>query len=486
MDQELFDKVSQIISQLGEEAPMSDERRALFEEFISYFETYPAFWLQYIREELKANETERALKLFYRCLPNVPDVELFQEYLKWITTNCTDKQKIWAAYEYAVANVGKDMAAIPIYNQYVEFAEQAGPLIVPIEKLRKVFQQALLIPMDGLTEFHLKYRSWEKSKNENLANINLPEQERHFKATAAIYHEKKRYQRQLQCQLYPMQKGFDSLHRWRLFIEYEKKNRLGSNPETLKAYVVYAYKCALMSLRYCSILWHEYAQFLVQIDDSNEAIAIYAQAIKIIPNNLMLHFTYAELLESRKRAGEARQVYIDIIKRSEDNPSHYTLSTIQYLKFLQRTEGPISMRTQFIKAIETGRCIYHLFLAIAEIENYVNMNVDATLKILRMGLEKYGDDPAYIEATISMLIKMNADEDVITVIENTAQDLPVEKRIKLYKQLYSHLLYCRGKENLLQKTAEEILKYDKTETPDKMTLRQFFLPVNFKENVLSY
>lgn len=482
MNQELFDKVSNITRQLEVEAPMSDERRALFEEFISLFETYPSFWLQYIREELNANETDRALKLFYRCIPNVPDVELFLEYLNFVTKNCTDKQKICQAYEYAIASVGRDMGAIPIYNKYVEFAEQAGPLIVPIEKLRKFYHRALLIPMDGLTEFHLKYKNWEKSKNEILANSHLPEQDKHFKATAAIYHEKKRYQKQLQCTLNTMQNGgFDSLHRWRLFIEYEKKNRLRSDPETYKSYVVYAYKCALMSLRYCSILWHEYAQFLVKIDESNEAISIYKQAIKILPDDLMLNFTYAELLESRKRAGEALQVYQEIIKISEENPSKFTLSTIQFLKFLQRTEGPISMRKRFIQAVQTDRCTYHIYLAVAQIENSVNMNVNATMKILHLGLDKHGTDPAYLEAAISMLIKMNAIEDVITVLEKARNQLPGEKLIKLYKKIYSHLLYCRGKENLLQNIGEEILKYDKSETPDKMTLRQFFLPVNFHE-----
>ena len=145
MNQELYDHVSQIACQLEEEAPMTDERRALFEEFISLFETYPSFWVQYIREELKANEEERALKLFYRCLPNVPDVDLFLEYLNYVTKTCTDKQKICAAYEYAIANVGRDMGAISIYNKYVEFAEQAGPQIVSIDKLRRVYQRALTI-----------------------------------------------------------------------------------------------------------------------------------------------------------------------------------------------------------------------------------------------------------------------------------------------------------------------------------------------------
>ncbi|OHT06236.1 hypothetical protein TRFO_25797 [Tritrichomonas foetus] len=482
MNQELFDRIQPLIKRLEEEAPMSDERRALFEEFFTYFETYPSFWLQYIREELAAGENDRALKLFYRCLPNVPDVELFLEYLNFVHKTCTDRRAICAAYEYAIANVGRDIGAIPIYNNYVDFADSAGNEIVPLDKLRRVYQRALLIPMDGLMEFHQKYKNWEYSKSMQLAQQLLPEQERHFKATATVYHAKKRYQKQLQCTLCTMDdNGFDYLHRWRLFIEYEKTNPLASNPETYRAYVVYAYKCALMSLRYCSILWHEYAQFLVSIDDSNEAISIYSQAIKILPDNLMLHFTFAELLESRKRASEAFQVYRSIIERSEGNPNHITLSTIQFLKFLQRTEGPIAMRKEFITSVEHGRCTYHLFLAIASIENSVNVNREAALRILNLGLEKHGTESDFLESAIRMLIKMGADEEVIRIMNKAKNELPMDKMLEMYKILHSHLLFCRGKEQLLHSTEEEIVLNDPSETQDKMTLRQFYLPTDFHE-----
>ena len=130
-----------------------------------------------------------------------------------MTKTCTDKQKIYAAYEYALSSVGKDMNAIPIYNKYVEFAEQAGTQIISIDKLRKIYHRAHLIPMEGLQEFHGKYRNWETDKSPHLAPQLLPEQERHFKATAAFYHTKKQYHRQLQWTLRPMQNGsFDSLH----------------------------------------------------------------------------------------------------------------------------------------------------------------------------------------------------------------------------------------------------------------------------------
>lgn len=91
----------------------------------------------------------------------------------------------------------------------------------------------------------------------------------------------------------------------------------------------------------------------------------------------------------------------------------------------------------------------------------INMNLNVTLKILHLGLDKHGADPVYLVAVISMLIKMNAVEKVITVIENARNQLYCERFIKLLKKIYSHLFYCRRKENLLQNIGEEILKYDK-------------------------
>lgn len=481
MDQAIFDKFTEIYQKIDADAPISDEKRELYETLINMFPTYPEFWIWYIRDELNANNQDLAQKLFYRCLPIVPDVALFQHYLDYVTATCTDKQQICAAYEYALSNIGIDMDAKSIYMQYVEFAQVAGNEIVSVEHLRRLYHRALLIPMNGLNEILAHYENWEKSKSRELANKLIPEQERHFKATANVYHKKKKYHEPLKCELHSIEQGgFDSLHRWRLFIEFEKTNPLGASPEILKSYVVYAYRCALMSLQYCSILWHEYAQYLVSIDESNEAIDVYKKAIHILPKNLMLNFTYAELLESRKRSSEARELYQQLIEQSKENPSDFTLAAILYLQFLQRTEGPISMRKEFMKLMQAESCTYHLYLAMAKIENNVNVNRDAAIKIITLAAQKYGDDNSFQEKVIKRLIDMNAEKEVLTILENNQTKLSKESKLEIYKTFWKHLFYRNGDAQLLNQIKQEIETMEPTEI-DKMDLMEFYLPTDFRE-----
>jgi len=215
------------------------------------------------------------------------------------------------------------------------------------------------------------------------------------------------------------------------------------------------------------------------INDSEAALDVYSQAVEILPNDLLLNFTYAELLESRKRANEAINVYHKLINSPDLNQADYTLSVIQYLKFLQRSEGPNTMRKEFIASLESGKCTFHLPLAVASIENYVNVNPDAASRILTYSLERYGNEPEFFDAAVSYLIKFEEYDKVSSFISGAQKYLSQEEMKKLYKEFYKHLLYIRGKESLLKEIESAILKLDQTETQQKMMLRRFFLPDDF-------
>jgi tetratricopeptide (TPR) repeat protein len=334
--------------------------------------------------------------------------------------------------------------------------------------------------MDGLREFFGNYRAFEERKSLQLARSQVPEQEKHFKHTASVYHTKKRYQRQLTQTLCMMDssEGFDLMHRWRLYLEYEKSNPLTCGTEQFRAYVVFAYKCALTCLRFCSLIWHEYAQFMIEEGDASEALAVYAQAIEALPDCLMLNFSYAELLESRKRSGEAIPVYRALIERQRD-PGAKTLATLQFLKFLQRTEGPASMRKEFIMALQTRECTYHLVLKISSVENLVNQNRSAAVKILLMGVEIHGREREFLEAAVRELLNMKAHQEVAGVIAHAKAVLPPPRLVEMYKNMYDQLVFSVENEALMAQVEQEILALDRTVTPESLALKRFFLPPDY-------
>ena len=194
----------------------------------------------------------------------------------------------------------------------------------------------------------------------------------------------------------------------------------------------------------------------------------------------MLNFTYAELLESRKRSSEARELYQQLIEQSRENPSDFTLAAILYLQFLQRTEGPISMRKEFMKLMQAESCTYHLYFAMAKIENNVNVNRDAAIKIITLAAQKYGDDNSFQEKVIKRLIDMNAEEEVLTILENNQTKLSKESKLEIYKTFWKHLFYRNGDAQLLNQIKQEIETMEPTEI-DKMDLMEFYLPTDFRE-----
>lgn len=492
MDRRSFERAQELDKILFDgrnDGPITDARRALFEEYLSIYATYPPIWEQYISEEMELGpeNDERVMRLFYRALPVVPKVSLFQNlYIPFVSRRSENRQEICAAYEYAISQVGLDIGAIGLYRGYTQYAKQVGEQIVPIDKLRRVYQRALTVPMDGLKEFHADYQRFEREKKQDLANAILPEQERRFKATASVYHEKKRVQKQLEWSLCRLDdaNGFDSLHKWWMFIKFERDLRLQVSTEQHRGFVVFAYKCALCVHRFCALLWNEYGQFMLQEGEVDEALAIYKQAIDVLPLSPLLHFTYAELLESRKRSGEAKHVYQGLIDRLAD-PEHikdYTLATIFYLKFLQRTEGPNSMRQVFVCALNKMNCTFHLLLEVASMENLVNENRDAAFRILMYGVgdTKYGKDPIFIENVIKQLLKMGAVEQVMSVIGHAKHKrlLSEDKLREMYELLFDDLLFKRDKDALLNEVEQEILRLNPSETSEAMSSRRYFQPKN--------
>jgi len=198
----------------------------------------------------------------------------------------------------------------------------------------------------------------------------------------------------------------------------------------------------------------------------------------MMPRNLMLHFAHAELLETMKRAGDAKQVYRALIERLEDPPA-VTLATIQLLRFVQRSEGPGLMRREFVVAVQRGRCTFHLVMAAASIDNLVNANPAASLRILMLGVERYGTEPEFLECVVKQFMYLGADKQALQVATQADAVLAPRKRLEMYELLYSHLLFKRDLEEQRNEVERRLLELNPDESPETMELRRFFLPKGF-------
>jgi len=481
MDQQTRNYLERLSEKLDQKCPMNPERRELYEEFLKFWPTAFSRWIDYIREEIEINNVESVQKLFNRCLPKVPNVKLFVEYINFVKSQHSDPSVICASYDYAISQIGLDMDALEIYESYIDYIESVPDNQISMDVPRNVFHLALDVPMHNLPNFQQRYHKFEETKNAQGANALLKVWDQRAKESKSAYFQKKSRHKLLRYNLLEQNNSyFDLLHRWRIYLDFELQNPLKLKPDRHQAFVIYAYRCALIPLRYSWLIWHDYCQFLISCGDDNSALEAYKEAISVLPHNLLLNFSYAELLESRKRSTEAHAVYQRVLETTSKIDER-TLSMIQFLKFVQRTEGPNSMRQQFIKFVDQTEYTYHLFLAIASIENSVNLNVDASKRILMECFSRNQNDEACLEEIVKLLIHIGANNELALVMNHAKSVMSQEKRLTLCWTLLDHLRCIPESETIMLNIESDILEMSPNITREQMNLYNFFLPIDMSK-----
>lgn len=138
-------------------------------------------WIAYVKMELSNNELMRVEQIFSRSLLNVPNVELWSLYLDYIrrrnnlTTDTGGKARaiVSQAYEFVLNSVGCDREAGKIWSDHVQFVK-SGPGNVggsgwqdqqKMDSLRKVYQKAVTMPVQGVEHLWREYDQFEQGLN---------------------------------------------------------------------------------------------------------------------------------------------------------------------------------------------------------------------------------------------------------------------------------------------------------------------------------
>lgn len=139
-------------------------------------------------------------------------------------------------------------------------------------------------------------------------------------------------------------------------IKYEESNPEKVDAVRLRVRVRHAYIHALSCLQFYPDMWFAFAASEKLMNDVSSSMAILDRALYLLPESLLLHFTRADLLESLGRTKEAKERY-EALLVDEKNAS--SLTYIQFMKFLRRTEGEKAARTLFLRARKV-RCLFVL------------------------------------------------------------------------------------------------------------------------------
>ncbi|KAI8824353.1 uncharacterized protein EV422DRAFT_317763 [Fimicolochytrium jonesii] len=317
--------------------------REAYEGLLEQFPTAVKYWLAYIDFEQKHRAFNKVEALFGRCLRSVPAVELWRAYVNYVRrihspSNAPPESKlesrntILKAYESVLQNVGNDKDAGHIWSDYINFIKSGETTSIyedqqQMDSLRRAYHRAIWIPLTNIEQLWKDYDTFENGLNKLTAKKFLSEK-------SAGYMTARTALRELKHLLEPIEKAqrtwmakppswtekhVQILAAWKKYIAWEKANPLRLEDKNgWISRVTFAYRSALLMLRFYPEIHYDAAMFLKSVGRTEEAATMLKTGADTLPTSLLLNLSFAELEESRKKDfAEIAKIFEKLITQLE-------------------------------------------------------------------------------------------------------------------------------------------------------------------------
>ena len=309
--------------------------------------------------------------------------------------------------------------------------------------LRSAYRQAVIVPTAGVVAFWKDYQTLENDaadpNDRTMAQDYIQSLLPKYNGARLLYRDRAAVMEGIDLNAVAKPIGvsakFDGqVHLWKRILEYELTNpeQLGEADKFLER-ISFTYEQALLTLYRCADIWAEYAEYMVEHKEEDAeaaAEAIYQRGLDACPTSLLLHFSYCDFLEDRKRAGDARKHYQKVVD-TQPGP----LVAVQFLKFLQRTEGKKASRAFLPKVITKDFCTYHVLVAAARMEHHLNGDSKVARNIYEHGMStKFAQEPDFVNAYLDFLMELNDLNNTRVVFERALNALEPERSLDIWNR----------------------------------------------------
>lgn len=423
----------------------SGKEREAFERFLNTFPTAGAVWTRYVQRELEQKHFDYVDNLFKRCLVSSVSVELWMTYLKYVVDATMAskagpmerKNKIRECYEYALGHIGMDVGANVVWEDYIAWLKREG---YDPNSVCEVYFRALSNPMHKLDQL---WRDYEKF-TEKLTRSNTNEVSAKYSTSKRVYEERLRQTAGLTKGVLarPPRNLSADLHQarlWKQLIEFEKSNPQDLDEDKLVARVAFTFNQALVALYHYPEIWHQAAQYQLSIGQVEAAKRLYAMALGVLPNCLLIHFQFCDFLELHNFGAEADTVYRNLTQQFAQNE----LVWIQYMYFARRVHGAQSGRKVFFKARKQATATYHIYIAAAQLEYYVNKDPQVARNIYELGYHQFERNPVFLRHYVNFLYHQSGEDSHMRVLfEKILANLPPAQSLELWNQFLQFETVC--------------------------------------------
>ncbi|KAL6502516.1 hypothetical protein OROHE_024521 [Orobanche hederae] len=388
-------EAAEILANEALRLPISDAV-LIYEQLLATFPTSAKYWKQYVEALMAVNNDETARQVFSRCLLNCLQVPLWRCYIRFIrkindTKGMEGQEETKKAYEFMLNYVGADIASGPVWMEYIEYLKSVPAQTTLGESqrmtaIRKTYQRAIVMPTHHVEQLWRDYENFENTVSRALAKGLVSEYQPKYNSARAVYRERKKYVDEID---------------WNMLAIPPSGSVKKSNPQrcdnaSANKRIVFAYEQDIGGSR-------------------DSAIKVFQRALKALPDSEMLKYAYAELEESHGAAQAAKQVYESLVG---DGVNATSLSLIQFIRFLRRTEGAEAARKYFLDARKSPNCSYHIYVAYA---------------MMAFCLDKDAK-PSYILEYADFLCRLNDDRNVRALFERALSSLPPDESVEVWNR----------------------------------------------------
>ncbi|KAG4395893.1 hypothetical protein AAZX31_19G061100 [Glycine max] len=438
-------ETAEILANEAQHLPVA-EATPIYEQLLLLFPTAAKFWRQYVEAHMAANNDDATKQIFSRCLLNCLQIPLWRCYIRFIR-KVNDKkgmegqEETRKAFDFMLNYVGADIASGPVWMEYIAFLKSLPAINAQEEShrmttMRKVYQKAIVTPTHHIEQLWKDYENFENSVSRQLAKGLISEYQPKYNSARAVYRERKKYVDEIDWNMLAVPptgsyKEEMQWMAWKRLLSFEKGNPQRIDTASSNKRIIFTYEQCLMHMYHYPDIWYDYATWHAKGGLIDSAIKVFQRALKALPDSEMLRYAYAELEESRGAIQAAKKIYESVMG---DGDSATTLSHIQFIRFLRRTEGVEAARKYFLDARKSPSCTYHVYVAYATMAFCLDKDPKMAHNVFEAGLKRFMHEPVYILEYADFLIRLNDDQNIRALFERALSSLPPEESVEVWKK----------------------------------------------------
>ncbi|MBW0506479.1 hypothetical protein O181_046194 [Austropuccinia psidii MF-1] len=297
-----------------------EKTREVYSSFLQNFPDAANQWVAYADLELGHGHFPEVEQIFSRCLRSSVSVELWAFYLNYIRrVNPVEGDKaaasraiIISAYDFSLNHIGIDHESGQIWMDYINIVkagEASGTWQEQqkMDTLRKLYQRAVCIPLDNIEQIWKEYDHFEHQMSKMTAKKFLADKSAQYMMARSALKEMKTLTDSLLKPKVPVKPNWKrvndhkNLAQWKAYLAWEEKNPLEiSDKNILNTRIQYAYRQAVMHMRFHPEIWYLAADHLERNGKLEEALTVLQAGLTANPTSIVLTYAIVETQENLK------------------------------------------------------------------------------------------------------------------------------------------------------------------------------------------